>query len=204
MIRFAAVGLLALSTLVACERRDDPIVEPPAAGVNPPVEAEPPAADPNVLTSEGLGPVRIGMSRADVMAAWGADAAPNAVGGPDPESCEDFHPSKAPTGVSVMIQNGRLTRITLMRDATVKTDRGFGLGDSAMAIKQAYGGAIVAQPHKYQSPPAEDLFAWASGGSTQYVTDPAARGVRYEVGSDGKVMMIHAGDPSIQLVEGCS
>ena len=27
-------------------------------------------------------------------------------------------------------------------------------------------------------------------------------GVRYEVGSDGKVKMIHAGDPSIQLVEG--
>ncbi len=204
MIRFAAVGLLALSTLAACERRDDTVAEPPAAGVNPPVAAAPPAADPNVLTSEGLGPVRIGMSRADVMAAWGADAAPNAVGGPDPESCEDFHPAKAPTGVSVMIQNGRLTRITLMRDAAVKTDRGFGLGDSALAIKQAYGGAIIAQPHKYQSPPAEDLFAWTSGGSTQYVTDPAARGVRYEVGSDGKVMMIHAGDPSIQLVEGCS
>ena len=88
--------------------------------------------------------------------------------------------------------------------ATTKTDRGFGVGDTAMAIKQAYGGAVFAQPHKYQEAPAEDLFVWSKGGSTTYVTHPSARGVRYEIGSDGKVMMVHAGDPSIQLVEGCS
>lgn len=201
MIRFAAVGALSLLTLAACDQRKAAAPSPAApsteASVSQPVAS-------NVLTADGLGPARIGMTRADLAKAWGDDARPQAVGGPDPEACDIFHPANAPEGVQVMVQDGVLTRITLARDATIKTDRGFGLGDTAMAIKQAYGGAVFAQPHKYQSAPAEDLFAWSKGGSTAYVTDPAARGVRYEIGADGKVAMIHAGDPSIQLVEGCS
>jgi len=203
MIRFAAVSAVALLTLSACERNDAPVAEAPAPAT-PPAEASAAPIDPNALTAEGLGAVRIGMSKADLVAIWGDDANPNAVGGAEPEVCDEFHPSKAPQGVNVMIQNGKLTRITLIRDATTKTDRGFGVGDTGMAIKQAYGGAVFAQPHKYQAAPAEDLFAWSRGGSTAYVTDPAARGVRYEVGGEGRVIMVHAGDPSIQLVEGCS
>lgn len=210
MIRLSAVSACALLTLAACERNDRPAAEAPtqaAPAATAPIETAPaaaPAVDPNVLTAEGLGAARIGMSKADLIAAWGDRANPKSVGGAEPEVCDQFHPARAPQGVNVMIQNSKLTRITLMRDAKIKTDRGFGLGDTAIAIKQAYGGSIFAEPHKYQAAPAEDLFAWARGGSTDYVTDPSARGVRYEVGTDGKVGMIHAGDPSIQLVEGCS
>ncbi|WP_428063267.1 hypothetical protein [Brevundimonas sp.] len=210
MIRLTAVGACALLTLAACGRDDRPAAGAPAteapAAMTPAVEAPAatPAVDPNILTPEGLGAARIGMSKADLIAAWGDRANPNAVGGAEPEVCDQFHPARAPQGVNVMIQDGKLTRITLMRDARIKTDRGFGLGDTAMAVKQAYGGSIFAQPHKYQAAPAEDLFAWSKGGSTNYVTDPSARGVRYEIGTDGKVMAIHAGGPSIQLVEGCS
>ena len=204
MIRFATVSALALLTLAACERRDDPVAQPPSAAAPAPAEAPPPPANASTLTADGLGAARIGMTRAELVQVWGEDSQPNAVGGADPETCDEFHPVDAPKDVRVMIQNGVLTRITAARDATIKTDRGFGVGDTGMAIKQAYGGAVFAQSHKYQSAPAEDLFVWSRGGSTTYVTDPAARGIRYEVGSDGKVMMIHAGDPSIQLVEGCS
>ncbi len=206
MIRFAAVSAVTLLTLAACERRDDPAAQPTSAAAPAPAEAAPPPTpvDASTLTADGLGPARIGMTRAELVQVWGEDSQPNAVGGADPETCDEFHPVNAPTDVRVMIQNGVLTRITAAREATTKTDRGFGVGDTGMAIKQAYGGAVFAQPHKYQSAPAEDLFVWSRGGSTAYVTDPAARGIRYEVGSDGKVMMVHAGDPSIQLVEGCS
>ena len=210
MIRLTAVSACALLTLAACGRDDRPAVDAPTAAAPAPVTpaaqapAVMPAVDPNALNAEGLGAARIGMSKADLIAAWGDRANLNAVGGAEPEVCDQFHPARAPEGVNVMIQDGKLTRITLMRDAKIKTDRGFGLGDTAMAIKQAYGGSIFAEPHKYQAAPAEDLFAWTRGGSTNYVTDPSARGLRYEIGTDGKVSMIHAGDPSIQLVEGCS
>lgn len=203
MIRFATVSALALLTLAACERRDNPVAQPPSAAAPGPAEAPPPV-NASILTADGLGAARIGMTRAELVQVWGEDSQPNAVGGADPETCDEFHPVDAPKDVRVMIQNGVLTRITAARGATIKTDRGFGVGDTGMAIKQAYGGAVFAQAHKYQSAPAEDLFVWSRGGSTTYVTDPAARGIRYEVGSDGKVMMIHAGDSSIQLVEGCS
>ena len=211
MIRPAAAIGVCMLLVAACGRDDrraadasPPALDStasPAPAPSAPIAA-PAAAD--TLTADGLGPARIGMSKADLIAVWGDDANPGAVGGAEPEACDIFHPARAPKGVSVMIQNGRLTRITLARDAGVKIGRGFGLGDTALAIKQAYGGAVFSQPHKYQDAPAEDLFAWARGGSTAYVADPSARGVRYEIGADGKVGMIHAGDPSIQLVEGCS
>lgn len=203
---FSAAAAASILALAGCERAasvktSEPAEAPVAAPVAAPAPTRtPPVADSNVLTPEGLGPVRIGMSAAEVAAVWGAAPPPD---DPSPEGCNEFHPATAPEGVIVMIQAGRLTRISLIRNATQKTDRGFGLGDTAEAIRQGYGAAIVAQPHKYNPAPAEDLVAWSKGGSTAYVTDPAARGLRYEIGTDGKAAIIHAGDRSIQLVEGC-
>ncbi|CAN5293355.1 hypothetical protein BH09PSE1_BH09PSE1_22160 [soil metagenome] len=203
MIRSLCLASIAVLALAACQK-DEPAAAPeaPAPAVAPAAPA--PAADPNQLTAEGLGPVKIGMTAAEVASAWGPDSNPAAVGGAEPAMCDEYHPSRAPEGVNVMIQEGRLARISLINAATIKTDRGFGLGDTGLAIKQAYGGAIIAQPAKYEAAPAEDLFSWAHGGSTSYVQDPTARGVRYEIDGDGKVSRIHAGDPAIQLVEGCS
>ncbi|WP_158332143.1 hypothetical protein [Brevundimonas abyssalis] len=36
------------------------------------------------------------MTRAEVVAALGEDANPDAVGGPDPESCDQFRPERRP------------------------------------------------------------------------------------------------------------
>ena len=54
-------------------------------------------ADANTLTSTGLGALRIGMTRAELVAAAGGSTATNA----DPQACEQFHPARAPAGVLV-------------------------------------------------------------------------------------------------------
>ena len=184
----------------------------PAPAAVPPVanrsgtgtEPAPPAAGP-ALTAIGYGPLRIGMTIAEVNAALGPDSDPEAVGGPEPESCDQFRPARAPEGLLVMVEEGRLTRITLHEAAPVATDRGLRVGATAAEVRAAYGAAVRAEPHEYQEPPAEYLTVWTRGApaAAEGTTDPAARGLRYEVASDGRVAAIHAGGPSIQYVEGC-
>ena len=170
--------------------------EPP-----PPVDAAAgsgpiPASTP--LTSDGWGPLRIGMTRAQVVAAAGEDANPDAVGGPDPDSCDEFRPSRAPAGLLVMIESGRLTRISVGSSSEVASDRGIAIGDDATAVRRAYGEAVQSSPHKYVAAPAAYLTIWSLEPPS-----PNARGLQYEVGQDGRVSRIHAGGPSIQYVEGC-
>ncbi|CAL1692271.1 hypothetical protein MMB232_02436 [Brevundimonas subvibrioides] len=206
MIRsLTAVAATAL-VLAACSAQEPasaPAPETPVAAA--PMEPAAPAAD--VLTAQGYGALRIGMTRAEVVTAMGDDSNPASVGGPEPEVCDQWRPARAPEGVLVMIQEGVLSRISVADPSTLKTDRGFGVGDTAAAIKAAYGPLVVAQPHKYSAPPAEDLFVWQVGAPAtagEYVQDAAARGIRYEIGDDGKVKIVHVGGPAIQLVEGCA
>jgi hypothetical protein len=191
----ALAAALALAACTAEAPTDTPDQPPPPA-----------AADANALTAQGWGPLRIGMTRAEVVAAAGEDANPNAVGGPDPAQCDNFHPSQTPAGVLVMIENNLLTRITATGDSALRSNRGFGIGDSAAAIKAAYGAEAFVSPHAYQGAPAEYITVWdgAPAGAETYVQDESARGVRYEIGGDGMVNAIHIGGPSIQYVEGCS
>ena len=137
------------------------------------------------------------MTRQEVVATLGEDANPNAVGGPDPEQCDQFRSERAPAGMLVMIEQGRLTRITVSA-AGVETEGGIAVGDSASAIRRSFGSNVVSTPHKYWPAPAEYLTVWT-------VEPPAteAKGVVYEVGEEGRVVHIHAGGPSIQYLEGC-
>lgn len=175
--------------------------------------AAPPAAEPaapapaagDVLTAEGWGALKIGMTKDEVTAAMGADANPNAVGGPDEEACNEYRPARAPEGLLVMLEKGKLTRISLVSGSTLKTDKGFGVGDEAAAVKAAYGAEAKVSPHKYQAAPAEYITAWQGGLRAEpYVQDEAARGINYSVAESGKVEAVHAGGPSIQYVEGCA
>ncbi|MFN3668608.1 MAG: hypothetical protein ACK4VY_04825 [Brevundimonas sp.] len=190
--------------LAACGS-PDPEPAPAEAPAAPSTPAAP--VDANALTAQGWGPLRIGMTSAEVESALGPDSNPGAVGGAEPDVCDQWRPERAPEGVLVMIQNGVLTRISVAEPSTLKTDRGFGVGDTAAAIKTTYGADAVSQPHKYSAPPAEDIFVWTSGGPATpnaYVQDETARGVRYEIGNEGEVGIVHVGGPAIQLVEGCA
>ena len=191
----------AVLMLAACGAPDtDPV--PPAAPAEPAAPATP--VDANAVTAQGWGPLRIGMTRAEVEAALGPDANPNAVGGPDPESCDVFRPTRAPEGLMVMVEQGVLTSIWLSDGSSLRTDRGFGVGDEASAIKAAYGTAATVEPHKYAAAPAEYITSWSVGGGPDFVQNPAARGIAYHIGTDGRAEQVAAGGPSIQYVEGCA
>lgn len=194
----AAIALAAC--LTACGQQAATTTEPPAA------EQQQPPVDANALTPQGWGPLRIGMSMAEITAALGPDANPNAVGGADEQACTQFRPERAPEGMLLMVEQGVLTRISLSRTNTLKTDRGFGLGDTAAAIKAAYGADAVATPHRYLDLPAEYIAVWTNlrPAIGEYVQDASARGIVYETNREGVVQHIHAGGPSIQYVEGCS
>lgn len=191
-------------SLAACSAEAPP-TQPPA---EPPAATTPTPApvDANAITSEGWGVLRVGMTRDQVTAAVGETATPNAVGGPDEEACDLFHPARAPEGMLVMIQHDVLTSITLRNNTTLKTDRGFGVGDTAAAIKAAYGSSAQSMPHRYVEG-GEYITIWTIGApptATTFVQDASARGVRYETNAEGVVTAVHAGGPSIQNVEGCS
>src|SRR5690606_31062491 len=128
-----------------------PPAAPPAPSAPPGDEpaAPPSAPPPAALTEEGWGPIRIGMTRAEVVAAAGEDANPAAVGGPEPDMCDEFRPEQAPRGMLVMLEQDRVTRITLSAGTGITTERGFGVGDPAAPIREAYGTDAVASPHKY-------------------------------------------------------
>jgi hypothetical protein len=158
------------------------------------------AVDPGplLLTPDGWGPLRIGMSRAEVVAAAGADAQPDAVGGPDPERCDEFRPSDAPQGVLVMIESDVLTRISVSRTTDIATPAGFRVGASGTEVEQAYGARALVQDHEYQEPPARYITVWRDASP-----ESERRGIRYEVDASDRVVHLRAGGASVEYVEGC-
>lgn len=170
----------------------------PASG-----SGEPPAQTPKVapepeagpfLTPGGLGPIRIGMTEAEVRAAVGPNRLDGDTGD-DFEGCKEMQLKGNLAGVWVMLQEDEVTRITLGEGSTHKTDKGLGVGSSAAQVRAAYGAALQVEPHKYAGEGAEYLTVW---------TKPETEGLRYETAQNGIVDTIHAGGGSIRYVEGCA
>lgn len=166
-----------------------------------PAEAVPNAAEPReaALTPEGWGPIRIGMTSDQLALAVGPLDDTGDFG-----ECVEGRPANGPEGLLVMTEEGVVTRISVIRDSALKTEDGFGIGDSAAEIKAALGDRARVEPHKYQDAPAEYITVWSGEVPDGYVQDSAARGIVYEIGGDGTVQAIRAGGPSIQYVEGCA
>ena len=146
------------------------------------------------LTPAGWGPVRIGMSREQVAKALKTELAGDAF---DNEgSCIELFPrSDELKGSYFMFQDGKLSRISIADPSKIVTPRGIGVGASADEVRKAYGEKLQAEEHHYIGTPAEYLTYWLK---------PAKSGVRLETDAQRKVETIHAGNDSIQLVEGCA
>ena len=99
--------------------------------------------------------------------------------------------TKAPRGLWVMLQDGRVARVEV-RTGSIATSTGAHIGDSESRIKSLYPGVAVT-PHKY-----------VAGGHYLTVTgsDPANRIVFETDGS--KVTTFRSGrTPEVENVEGC-
>ena len=145
------------------------------------------------LTPAGWGPVRIGMSRAQVKKTLKVELVGDAF---DNEgSCiELYAPNDELPGMYFMFLDGKLSRISAIAPSTLKTPRGIGVGANADDVRKAYGDKLQAEPHHYDGEPAEYLTYWLK---------PNVSGVRFETDVQRKVETIHVGNDSIQLVEGC-
>ena len=201
--------LLALGLTAGCgaddgdERIEIPTDSTPAEAPTPvPVGAETLYVDTipsdTPLTNEGWGPLTIGMTLDQVVAAAGVDPNPDAVGSPDPDTCDEFSPARAPAGLLVMIEYGRLSRVSIGSGSKVRTDRGLGIGDDADAVRAAYGEEAVSTPHAYVAAPGEYLTVISAAAGVDDI-----RGLVYEIGPEGRITRIHGGGPGIRHVEGC-
>jgi hypothetical protein len=166
-----------------------------AAAATSPADPQP---STRLLTPDGWGPLRIGMSRAEVVAAAGGDATPGVTGGPEPDVCDEFRPGHAADGVLVMLEKGVLTRISVSRNTEIETPAGFRVGDSAAGILAEYGDLARVEPHQYWEPPARYITVWRAESPGR-----ERRGIRYEINPAGSVVHLRAGGPSIEYVEGC-
>ena len=195
----AALTVLALGALLAaCGDRDseprstasppEPAIAGPAAAPEARIQAAPP------VTPEGYGPVRIGMTEAEARQVLGTQGVVPAVGGPgDVDSCHFLSVGAQPPVLLYMVEQGKVTRVTIRAGSPATTDKGLGIGATEAQVRAAYPN-IETQPHKYVEG-GKDLFAW---------TEKDKRGVRYELDPQGKVTHIHAGDRTIAYVEGCA
>ena len=146
------------------------------------------------LTPAGWGPVRIGMTRDQVAKALNVELEGEAF---DNEgSCIELFPaSEQLKGTYFMFLDGRLSRISVADSDKITTPRGIHVGSTADEVRTAYGEKLQAEPHHYVDLPAEYLTYWLK---------PAKSGVRFETDAGRKVQIIHAGNDSIQLIEGCA
>lgn len=199
-IRAVTVAFFSLAALNACS--------PPAQAPNT-ERAAPPAgnaagATPGgagssslsalQLSSEGLGPVRVGMSVREASDALHTRFGDALEGGGD--SCMEYGlPDAAPGGgIAIMTIDGKIARVTIVSGALgVRTPEGIGIGSTEREVRAAYPSSADS-PAPYDDPPAHDLTFWRH---------PNADGIRFEIDAHGRVVRMHGGGSAITYIEGC-
>lgn len=113
------------------------------AGANCSTETGRPASTAWVVTPDGIGPIRVGMTVDDLRRTVG-----DIPGADHAADCSYVRPASAPPGVSVMLARGQVARVDV-DSAGVRSDAGVAVGDSAARVADAYAPRMTAMPHKY-------------------------------------------------------
>lgn len=157
----------------------------PAGNVSQPIpEASP--SNAKIIGLEGLGDLKIGQPVPTGWSERGAQAS---------DACRTVS-SPAYPGVYAIVTKGKVRRITIGQLSDVKLVEGIGVGATEKDVEKWFAG-FRSEPHKYIESPAKYLTAPNAESG-----DPA---LRFEIGKDGKVNLIHIGTmPVLGYVEGCS
>jgi hypothetical protein len=184
-----------LVCLAGCtEPAPAPVPQEPARAEAPsPAAPSPPAAPeaapaPNVLTLGGLGHLRI-EEAVPASSGWAERGAQIS------DECRTVSSPDFP-GVYAIVEDGKVRRITIGKPSGVRLAEGIRVGSSEAEVRAAFPN-LSADPHEYVDPPGKYLTASEAANG-----DPA---LRFEIGADGKVSLIHAGTmPVLGYVEGCA
>ena len=188
-MRVLWVTVLASGLGAGCAKEENRAASPDSSLV-----AVPPAPTPSGWTVryDGIGPVRIGATVAELEATLGAQLARR--DSLDPRCDYLRNPALVP-GVWFMMVEGRIARIDI-DSAGPATAEGVRIGDDAAKVTTLYAPRVVASPHKYTD--------------GQYLTvtpaAPADSGFRliFET-NGGKITHVRAGRlPEVGWVESCS
>ena len=96
-----------------------------------------------------VGPIRIGMSAAQVHEALQEPGSSGRATPPDRQAgCHYLTSAGLPPGVAVMLEGDRVVRIDVSGSG-ITTGSGVGVGATEDAIKNTYPGRIDVSPHKY-------------------------------------------------------
>lgn len=150
------------------------------------------SADPAwKITTRGYGPVQAGQSPSEA-ARLMRTRLKTFEGKPLEPSCDHLYPEMGHEGVSLMVQNGKVTRVVIS-NPQIQTLSGIKVGDSTARLKQVFASRLEIEQHKYDDT-GYYYFVWEQG--KRY-------GVKFEIAAD-QVIEIYSGDESIRYVEGCA
>lgn len=166
-----------------------PSAPPPGHRPNAPV---PPSPLTEPLTAYGRDPVRVGMDEREALAALGLTVPPATA--TERENCRVVSPEPNPQRLYVMLEDGRVARVSVYGDSAIRTREGLGVGSTAAQVRAIYGEDLQEAPHEYVAG-GRDLTWWASQGSA---------GLRFETDASGRVTSMHGGGPAIAYSEGCA
>jgi hypothetical protein len=145
------------------------------------------------LSTAGLGPVKIGMSKARAERAAGMRLVWM---GPALNGCRYLRPRDRDVRASFMVRNRRIVRVDVHRRG-IRTASGFRVRDSEQAVRDHFAGRLRITPHEYVQ----------GGWYLEYVPrDASDRNRRVVFETDGeRVTYMRAGRlPEARWIEGCA
>lgn len=177
---------------IACERRTETPTDSVAVAPAPGPNGSDSASTQWTADLSGVGPVRAGMTIAQLSAAAGETLRPKYEFN---ETCDYVTPKFLPKGVTIMILEDSVGRVDV-NEKGVLTKEGAGVGDSESRVLQLYGARARVEPHHYTGPEGHYVIVQQPGDTLHRIifeTD-GARVLEYRVGRR----------PAVDYVEGCS